>query len=118
VTKGRELRNRSSVQAKRPASVGLPSTLCRGLLLIAAMFLSGTVMAETPLERGAYLVRGIGGCGNCHTARDSDEKPIAEMELAGGRVLDEPFARIVMPNITPDNEKGIGTDRRADRHQS
>ena len=108
MTKGRELRNRSGVQAKRPASVGIPATLCRGMLLIAAMFLSGTVMAETPLERGAYLVRGIAGCGNCHTTRDSDEKPIAAMELAGGRVLDAPFARIVMPNITPDKETGIG----------
>ena len=66
-------------------------------------------MAETPLERGAYLVRGIAGCGNCHTARDPDEKPIAAMELAGGRVLDAPFARIIMPNITPDNETGIGS---------
>ena len=38
-----------------------------------------------------------------------DEKPIAAMELAGGRVLDAPFARIIMPNITPDNETGIGS---------
>lgn len=62
-------------------------------------------MAETPLERGAYLVRGIAACGNCHTTRDSDEKPIAAMKLAGGRALDVPLAIIVMPNITSDKER-------------
>jgi mono/diheme cytochrome c family protein len=93
---------------KLPASTGVFVAL-RRVLLIAAMFLSGSVMAETPLERGAYLVRGIAACGNCHTTRDSDEKPIAAMELAGGRMLDVPLAIIVMPNITPDKETGIGT---------
>lgn len=85
------------------------ASLCRGILLISTVLLSGRVLAETPLERGTYLVRGIAGCGNCHTTRDSEDQPIAAMELAGGRVLDVPFAVIVMPNITPDNETGIGT---------
>ena len=34
-----------------------------GLALAAA----ASARAETPLERGAYLVRGIMACGNCHT---------------------------------------------------
>jgi mono/diheme cytochrome c family protein len=73
---------------KLPAVTAILASLCCGMLLLSAMFLSGTVLAETPLERRAYLVRGIAGCGNCHTPRGSEEKPIAAMELAGvpGRV--------------------------------
>lgn len=43
--------------------------LCHGVLLLIAMLLSEIAVAETPSERGAYLVRGIAGCGNCHTPR-------------------------------------------------
>ena len=57
------------------------NTLGRGMLPLAAIFYSRAVMAETPLERGAYLVRGIAGCGNCHTPRDPDEQPIGTVEL-------------------------------------
>ncbi len=64
--------------------------------------------SETPVERGAYLVRGIVACGNCHTPRDQDGKPIADRELAGGGVLNTPVFRAVSPNITPDPETGIG----------
>lgn len=92
-----------------PSRTGIFTTLYLGVLLLIVMFLAGTATAETPLERGTYLVRGIAGCGNCHTSRNADETPIAAMELAGGRVLDTPFAVIVMPNITPDNETGIGS---------
>ena len=42
---------------------------------------SGTGAAETLLERGAYLVNGIAGCGNCHTPRFGPKKGA---ELAGG----------------------------------
>ena len=93
-----------------PASLGIPSTLRGGVLLITAIFLSGIAMAETPLERGAYLVRGIAGCGNCHTARDPDEKPIAAMELAGGRVLDDlspvSSCRTLLPTTKRASEAG------------
>ena len=38
-------------------------------LALAAIFaaLPAVVQAEVSVERGAYLVRGPGGCGNCHT---------------------------------------------------
>ena len=32
--------------------------------------------AETPVERGRYLVTTIGACGNCHTPRDAQGNPI------------------------------------------
>ncbi|MXS84580.1 cytochrome c [Nitrosomonas sp. HPC101] len=51
-------------------------------------------------QRGAYLAR-AGNCMGCHTTRGG--KP-----YAGGRVLKTPFGEFVSPNITPDNETGIG----------
>jgi cytochrome c553 len=62
--------------------------------------------AETPAERGSYLVNSIGACGNCH-ARDSAANRTPD--LAGGlEINDAQVGLIVMPNITPDPETGIG----------
>lgn len=56
--------------------------------------------AETTVERGEYLVRGIAGCGNCHTPM-GPEGFIADQELGGRLVEDiEPFTAYA-PNITP-----------------
>jgi mono/diheme cytochrome c family protein len=75
---------------------------------IAILCWSLNVLAETPIERGAYLVRGISACGSCHTPRDADEKPIANLELSG-RTFELPIAHVAAPNITPDKETGIGS---------
>lgn len=50
--------------------------------------------------RGAYLTR-VGNCMGCHTAR-------AGQPFAGGHVLDTSIGTFVTPNITPDDETGIG----------
>jgi len=69
---------------------------------------SGVGAAETPVERGKYLVESIAGCGNCHTPRGPGGVFAAGKELAGGFVItDGPF-RAVTSNITPDKETGIG----------
>jgi len=60
----------------------------------------GGAVAETPLERGEYLVRGPGGCGNCHTPF-GPQGPDMAMELAGRLVEDGPAFRAVAANITP-----------------
>lgn len=63
---------------------------------------------ETLLERGAYLVRSVVACGNCHTPQ-TPTGPMPEMELAGGNPIEFPdFFTAVPPNITPDPETGIG----------
>jgi mono/diheme cytochrome c family protein len=81
------------------------------LLLASGMCLgiSSRASAETLLERGTYLVNSIAGCGNCHTLKDQAFLPRSDMELAGGRKLDEKPFTVYMPNITPDKETGIGT---------
>jgi len=62
-------------------------------------------IAQTPVERGRYLVETIVDCGGCHTMRG----PAGQgKEYAGGEVFDLPIARTVSSNITPDKETGIG----------
>ena len=67
-----------------------------------------TARAETPLERGAYLMNGIVACGNCHTPKDASGHALSDQELAGGLVIDLPVFHAVAPNITPDKATGIG----------
>lgn len=69
--------------------------------------LTGPIAAETPLERGKYLMDTIAACGNCHTAQ-GPEGPVAGRELAGGIEFREGFGVAIAANITPDPETGIG----------
>lgn len=55
---------------------------------------------EAQIERGAYLVR-VGDCMACHTRQGG-------AEYAGGRAIPTPFGIFHSPNITPDDETGIG----------
>ena len=67
---------------------------------LIALGAATAAQAETPVERGEYLVRGIAGCGNCHTPMGPDGF-VMEQELGGRLVEDvEPFTAYA-PNITP-----------------
>jgi mono/diheme cytochrome c family protein len=69
--------------------------------------MSGPAGAETPLERGAYLVEGIGNCGNCHAPQEpSGAVPLTP--LSGGPAITTPVFIAYPPNITPDPQDGIG----------
>lgn len=52
------------------------------------------------VKDGEYIFT-MGGCASCHTAKDGPP-------LAGGLALETPFGVFYSPNITPDNETGIG----------
>jgi len=65
--------------------------------------------AETPTERGAYLVNSIMACGNCHSPRDAEGKLIADKAFSGGLTFDTPPFVATAPNITQDSETGIGS---------
>lgn len=83
---------------KKQVAVFIASMLL-SLSSIAATQPSANSDAEQVL-RGEYLTR-AGNCMGCHTTRGG--KP-----YAGGRELVTPFGKFVTPNITPDNETGIG----------
>jgi mono/diheme cytochrome c family protein len=69
---------------------------------------AGIALAQSPVERGGYLVNGIAACGNCHAPLDQNRRPIAGRGLSGGEVFDTPAFKAYSPNITPDPETGIG----------
>lgn len=80
-----------------------------GVLAAGMAGLASGARAETPLERGRYLVETIGACGNCHTPKARNGQPIAARAYAGGFVIKEKMFTAVTPNITPDKQTGIGS---------
>jgi mono/diheme cytochrome c family protein len=65
------------------------------------------------LARGSYIVNQNASCGACHTTREGGSilaGERADMFLAGGNVVNEAEmgAKLVIPNITPDVQTGIG----------
>jgi mono/diheme cytochrome c family protein len=81
----------------------------RWLLATAmAVFLALPGAAQTPVERGRYLVESIVGCGNCHTPKGPNG-PVMGRALSGGPPMVEGKLFTAHPsNITPDRETGIG----------
>jgi mono/diheme cytochrome c family protein len=67
---------------------------------------NGTAQAATPadqaaqIKRGEYLAR-AGDCIACHTVRGGQQ-------FAGGLPMATPFGTLYTPNITPDDQQGIG----------
>src|SRR5580704_8961386 len=59
------------------------------LLFAAAMF----VHAETPLERGKYLVESATMCGDCHTPM-LNGKPDASKQLKGSKLGFQPIGEV------------------------
>ena len=82
-----------------------------GLLSAASILgLATAAVAETPVERGEYLVRGPMSCGNCHTPQ-GPEGPDMAMELAGGQlVIDDAMIKAYGANITPAGAVGQWSD--------
>ena len=74
----------------------------------AMMATAAASFAETPLERGTYLMNSIVACGNCHTPKGPNGQAIADKELSGGDPIDSPVFHAVPANITPDKDTGIG----------
>ena len=77
--------------------------------LVVLLFCCWTQLAqaETPVERGRYIVEVIGACGNCHTPHGPDGQDESR-HLAGGDPITQPGMYAVPRNITPDVETGIG----------
>ena len=86
-----------------------------GLLMVALA--PGVASAQTPGERGNYLVNTVLTCGNCHTPK-GPTGDIADKAFSGGLSWDEPPFKVTASNITPDKETGIGTWSAADIKKS
>lgn len=79
----------------------LRSALC-GILLVACAPAAAQEADDDRVARGEYVLHAA-GCISCHT-EDDDDAPF----LAGGRPIASPFGTFYGPNITPDEETGIG----------
>jgi mono/diheme cytochrome c family protein len=87
-----------------PTPLAVPRILTAAVALLAAAASPAAGAASTAvsdqIKRGEYLAR-AGDCFSCHT------KPGGQA-LAGGLRMDTPFGALITPNITPDDETGIG----------
>ncbi len=85
-----------------------------GLLGIAALLATTAItQAQSPVERGKYLVETVMTCHNCHTPMGPNG-PQFDKAFSGGLRFNEPPFDVTAPNITPDRETGIGTWSDAD----
>ena len=83
--------------------------LLQTCLAACAAALAFSAFAQTPLERGRYLVEGILTCGNCHTPRGpKGVLDTAKRHAGGPQVWDTPEYTVRPSNITPDPETGVG----------
>jgi len=75
--------------------------------------MTARVNAETPVERGSYLVNTIMTCGNCHSPK-GPPAAVAGKDFSSGLTFDEPPFKVTASNITQDKETGIGAWSDAD----
>jgi mono/diheme cytochrome c family protein len=104
-----ELGNIGSRRAGGHSMTFLRAAAAAALLAICSTYAS----AETPLERGRYLVGTIMTCHNCHTPMGPNG-PMFDKALSGGLRFNEPPFDVTASNITPDVETGIGSWSDAD----
>jgi mono/diheme cytochrome c family protein len=76
-------------------------------ICVAALWFTARASAETPVERGSYLVNTIMTCGNCHSPKGPPEA-VAGKDFSGGLSWDEPPFKVTASNITQDKDTGIG----------
>ena len=74
---------------------------------VAAVTLAAasSAFAQSPAQRGDYLVNSILNCGGCHTPRGPAG---ADKPFAGGNVFETPAFKVFTSNLTPDKETGLG----------
>ena len=69
---------------------------------------SGAANAQTPLERGAYLVNAVMACDGCHTPRGPNGLNMEKRFSGGSQTFEEPAFTVKGSNISADRETGIG----------
>jgi mono/diheme cytochrome c family protein len=76
---------------------------------------SGAFAQQSPVERGRYLVDGVGVCVNCHTPRAKGGPLDMSKYMAGGtQVFRSAAYEVRGSNLTPDPETGLGKWSEAD----
>jgi mono/diheme cytochrome c family protein len=77
-------------------------------LSVMALGVACGAHAQTPVERGSYLVNAVMACDGCHTPRTKAGFDMSRRFSGGSQVWDTPAYTVRGTNITPDRETGIG----------
>ncbi|MGH7002816.1 MAG: c-type cytochrome, partial [Alphaproteobacteria bacterium] len=99
----------SQPKANKPHELGFPFNIRFGLTFWKWLNFERGPYQPDPSKsaewnRGAYLVKHVAHCGECHTPRDAFGGLKRGMFLAGAPDIEGGIA----PNVTPDEETGIG----------
>lgn len=76
-------------------------------MLAVLLVPTSVAFAQSPVERGSYLVNSLMTCHNCHTPIGPNG-PQFDRALSGGLRFSEAAFDVTAANITPDVETGIG----------
>ena len=95
---------------QKPNRMTFPFNVRQGLSAYNAVFFKPGTFKPDPsksdkINRGAYLVEGLGHCGACHTPRNFALAPKMEQSFAGAKI---PGQSWYAPNISSDPGEGIG----------
>jgi mono/diheme cytochrome c family protein len=82
--------------------------MIRFAIACLAALAAAAAAAETPLERGTYLINAGMACDGCHTPREKGEFVMEKRFSGGSQVWDNETYTVRGSNITPDRETGIG----------
>jgi mono/diheme cytochrome c family protein len=96
-------------QANRPHELDFPVNTQWALAVWRALFFTPGVHVDEPLQsaawnRGAYLVRGLGHCAACHSARNALGATEDGLELAGGLI---PLQNWYAPSLADVHEASV-----------
>ncbi|MEO6017531.1 MAG: cytochrome c [Polaromonas sp.] len=102
-------------QANRAHELPFPYQSQAALAVWRALFFSPGVYEpdatrNAEWNRGAYLVKGLGHCSACHTARNALGASTEGLDLAGGLI---PMQNWYAPSLTSAQEAGVGDWDRA-----
>lgn len=82
-------------------------------VVVTSAFVSQAGAQSAAVQRGDYLMNTIMTCANCHSPK-GPPAAVAGKDYSGGLSWDEPPFKVTAPNITPDEETGIGSWSNAD----
>ena len=95
---------------QKPNRMTFPFNVRQGISAYNALYFHEGEFKPDPaksekINRGAYLVEGLGHCGACHTPRNFALAPQPEQAFAGAKI---PGQGWYAPNISSDTNEGIG----------
>ena len=104
------------VQPNRAHELRFPYQSQAALAIWRAMYFKPGEYVPDPQRnaewnRGAYLVKGLGHCSACHTARNALGASTGGLDLAGGLI---PMQNWYAPSLTSPHEAGMGEFKRED----